>query len=136
MRETTVTNEISVAGQSFTILKKLGEGGFSRVYEALGPDKKVRALKMINIVGMKGEINEDEMKEVSLLKDLCKVSQIASLVCNEVKRSQEGVLMIVVMEKGETSLSHVLRKIKVLSIPTLLHFWESILECIVALNAR
>ena len=32
--------------QQFTFLRKIGEGGFSRVYEVFGDDRRVRALKV------------------------------------------------------------------------------------------
>ena len=136
MRETKIMNTILVAGSEFTVIKKIGEGGFSRVYEALGPDKKIRALKIINILGMKGEISKEEVKELNLLRSLSEVSEIAKLVCSDVQYSQEGILMIIVMEKGETSFSQILRNTKVLSIAKLLYYWESILGCIVALHER
>ena len=136
MRESAEGNIILIGRENYTVLKKIGEGGFSRVYEALASDKKVRAVKMINIIGMNGEINNDEIKEINLLQSLSDVPEVAKLIHHEIQCSQEGVLLVLVMEKGETNLSQILKNIKMLSIPMLLFFWESMLECISALHQR
>ena len=53
---------VTIAGMEFQILNKLGGGGFSRVYEVLGPDKVIRAVKMVNTLGMEGEVNKEELR--------------------------------------------------------------------------
>ena len=53
---------VSVAGMEFRILNKIGGGGFSRVYELLGPDNVIRAVKMVNTLGMDGEVNQEELR--------------------------------------------------------------------------
>ena len=53
---------VTIAGTEFQILNKLGGGGFSRVYEVLGPDKVIRAVKMVNTLGMEGEVNKEELR--------------------------------------------------------------------------
>ena len=111
---------VTIAGTEFQILNKLGGGGFSRVYEVLGPDKVIRAVKMVNTLGMEGEVNKEELRshgtvglssyvddfrELKILRSLESVPKVAQLICHDVVYSQEGVLLMVVMEKGEISLS-------------------------------
>ena len=49
---------------------------------------------------------------------------------------KEGVLLTVVMERGELSLSKFIENKKQLTVSTLLHTWESVLTCIAALHHR
>ena len=76
------------------------------IWQALGPDKVVRAVKMVNTLGMEGEINREELRwhptsshqaqylflstarEVKLLETLRDVKSVARLICYEVVRSQ------------------------------------------------
>ena len=51
---------VNIAGMEFRILNKLGGGDFSRVYEVLGPDKVVRAVKMVNTPGLEDEEENNE----------------------------------------------------------------------------
>ena len=80
MRSVAMTNtSIKVGPQEFQILKRIGSGGFSRVFEvvrveksiskleitviqAIGPDKTIRAVKMVNSVGLDGQINREELR--------------------------------------------------------------------------
>ena len=142
---------VTIAGMEFQILNKLGGGGFSRVYEVLGPDKVIRAVKMINALGMEGEFNKEELRsdwtgpygsyvddfrELKILRSLESVPKVAQLICHDVVYSQEGVLLMVVMEKGEISLSKYLENRKILSRANFLYVWEGMLECIAALHSK
>ena len=49
---------------------------------------------------------------------------------------QEGVLLIVIMEKGEMNLSKYLETRKTISFSHCLYLWEEILFCIAALHDR
>ena len=142
---------VTIAGMEFQILNKLGGGGFSRVYEVLGPDKVTRAVKMINALGMEGEVNKEELRshwtgpyrsyvddfrELKILRSLESVPKVAQLICHDVVYSQEGVLLMVVMEKGEISLSKYLENRKILSRANFLYVWEAVLECIASLHSK
>ena len=51
---------VTIAGPEFRILNRLGGGDFSRVYEVLGPDKVIRAVKMVNTLADEVEDNKEE----------------------------------------------------------------------------
>ena len=51
---------VTIAGMEFRILNRLGGGDFSRVYEVLGPDKVIRAVKMVNTLADEVEDNKEE----------------------------------------------------------------------------
>ena len=151
---------VTIAGMEFRILNKLGGGEFSRVYEVLGPDKVVRAAKMVNTLVMEGEENNEEprsyfyaklyvrvtsrqarslmlnFRELEILKKLENVSKVVQLICYDVVYSQEGVLLVIVMEKGDVCLPKYLESKKILSVSNFLYVWEGILECIAALHSK
>ena len=71
-----------------------------------------------------------------VLQRLTGVSEVVQLICYDVVFSQEGVLLVLVLEKGETNLSSYLLNTKSLSAPSLLYLWEEILSSIGALHRR
>ena len=73
---------------------------------------------------------------MKLLRKLKGVFKVAQLICFDVVYSQEGVLLMVVMEKGEISLSKYLENRKILTVSNFLYVWEATLECITALHLR
>ena len=75
-------------------------------------------------------------RELSLLKTLRDLTQVVQLICYDVVFSQEGVLLVLVMERGETNVSKYLLDTKCLSPASFLHLWEGILSCVSALNGR
>ena len=64
------------------------------------------------------------------------VQKVAQLICYDVVYSQEGVLLMVVMEKGEISLSKYLENRKLLSRANFLYVWEGVLQCIASLHSK
>ena len=64
------------------------------------------------------------------------MSEVAQLICYDVVFSQEGVLLIMVLQKGEINLSKYLENTKQLSRSVFFFLWEGILTCISALNRR
>ena len=69
-----------INGKAYVLLSVIGRGGSSKVYEALGPDMKMCAVKCVNIDA------EDELtvasyrNEISLLQRLQHCSQIVRLI--------------------------------------------------------
>ena len=74
--------------------------------QVLGPDRVMRACKMVNTLGMQGQINRNELRsaklvhaiipvfgascfsEVNILKTLRDVKSVAQLICYDVLYSQ------------------------------------------------
>ena len=71
-----------------------------------------------------------------MLRRLADVSEVAQLICYDVVFSQEGVLLIMVLQRGEINLSKYLENAKQLSKSAFFFLWEGILECISALHRR
>ena len=64
------------------------------------------------------------------------MTEVAQLICYDVVFSQEGVLLIMVLQRGEINLSKYLENTKQLSRSVFFFLWEGILACISALNRR
>ena len=99
---------VTIAGMEFRILNKIGGGDFSRVFEVLGPDKVVRAVKMVNTPGIEDEENHEDprsghyekfylritsrkarslmlnFRELEILRKLENVSKVVQLICYDV----------------------------------------------------
>ena len=71
-----------------------------------------------------------------LLKSLKNVPEVAQLICYDVVYSQEGVLLVVVMERGSISVSKYVEGRKCLTPSCLLYLWEGVLSCTAALHNR
>ena len=72
-------------------------------------------------------------RELKILRKLESVSKVTQLI---VVYSQEGALVMIVMEKGEISLPKYLKNKEILSVSNLLYLWEGILECTAALHSK
>ena len=75
-------------------------------------------------------------REVSVLRRLTEVREVAQLICYDVVFSQEGVLLIMVLQRGEINLAKYLENTKQLSRSVFFFLWDGVLACISALNRR
>ena len=75
-------------------------------------------------------------RELKILRKLESASKVTQLICYDVVYSQEGALVMIVMEKGEISLPKYLENKEILSVSNLLYLWEGILECTAALHSK
>ena len=68
MREAFASKKIDVNGQNYPIIKKIGEGGFSSVYQVYNEDKKLFALKVVNLLASDGYTDQRLKNEIEILK--------------------------------------------------------------------
>lgn len=68
MMECKNTKKVSVADTVYTLVKKIGDGGFSSVYQVYDDERKTYALKLVNLLNMDGYTDKDLMNEIELLK--------------------------------------------------------------------
>ena len=125
--------KVDVDGQKLDILKKLGGGSFSCTYEVFGKDKKLHVLKMVRLMG---QVEKSVLKEVNLLTKLAIEPKIVRLEVHEVRLTRKGVMMLLLMEHGDCSISDVFLQPKSISISSLLFYWESILKCVLVLHSK
>ena len=67
VKEHVETNQVKVDGISYTVIKKIGDGGFSSVYRVLNEKRQHFALKLVNLLKMDGYTDENLMNEIKLL---------------------------------------------------------------------
>ena len=58
----------SVSDKIYTLVRKIGDGGFSNVYHVYDDKRKHFALKLVNLLRMDGYTDKDLMNEIELLK--------------------------------------------------------------------
>ena len=68
MREAFASKKIDVNEQNYPIIKKIGEGGFSSVYQVYNEDKKLFALKVVNLLASDGYTDQKLKNEIEILK--------------------------------------------------------------------
>ena len=67
VKEHVEKNQIKVGEMSYTIVKKIGDGGFSNVYHVLNEKRQHFAFKLVNLLKMDGYTDENLMNEIELL---------------------------------------------------------------------
>ena len=60
-------NQVKVDGNCFTIVRKIGDGGFSNVYHVFNEKRQHFALKLVNLLKMDGYTDKTLMNEIELL---------------------------------------------------------------------
>ena len=104
---TTVDNDIiRVNGNAYSILKKIGSGGSSVVYQVLDEERNLKAIKRVDLSEAEESEAEGYLNEVRLLEKLQGRQRIIRLF--EYEYLRESDLLFVVMERGETDLQHLL----------------------------
>ena len=69
-----------INGKPYVLLSVIGRGGSSKVYEAVGPDMKICAVKCVNIDAEDEQTIASYRNEISLLQRLQHCSHIVRLI--------------------------------------------------------
>ena len=67
VKEHVEQSQIKVGEMPYTIVRKIGDGGFSNVYHVLNEERQHFALKLVNLLKMDGYTDENLMNEIKLL---------------------------------------------------------------------
>jgi serine/threonine protein kinase len=70
MREAFASKTMKVKGKPYTIIKKIGDGGFSCVYQVYSEKRDLYALKVVNLLSADGHTDQKLKKEIELLSVL------------------------------------------------------------------
>ena len=98
-------NIITVNNSPYVKLGVIGKGGSCKVYRTLSTDRKIVAIKMVKIGGMKRKSIEGYANEIALLRRLRGNHAIIQLYDSEVDFKRKAILLV--MEPGEVDLNHV-----------------------------
>lgn len=108
-------------GKNLHVIRELGKGGSSRVYQVLYNDQ-IFALKRVSL---KEEQRESFIDEIKLLKRLRGQKGIIELVDYDLKKAELDLLL----ECGDTDLSSVIRS-NTLTLNFIRDIWEQILQIV------
>ena len=147
---------LEVRGKRYRVMKLLGRGGSSRVYEAFDEEKNiVVAIKRVDLSDVEeaqraGTVailiycHSDIMipgfvNEINLLHQLQGEDRIIKLYDYEKVVGEEEELLYVVMEKGDTDLASLIKKytIKKEITPAMIkHYWSEMLHAVAVIHKR
>ena len=98
-----------VRGKRYRVMKLLGKGGSSRVYEAFDELRnQVVAIKRVNLEEADDETTRGYINEIGMLEKLQGEDRIVRLFDHETV--EEDNVLYVIMEKGDTDLASLLKK--------------------------
>ena len=125
--------KFEVNGKKVTVLRPLGEGGYSQVYEVYDKDKKIFALKIVDLSVQSDKMKNDLIREIVFLEKLKNCKFVVRAFDYEIRETEDEHKMFVVMEKGDKDLFQILarhKENKTLSPARLRFYWEQMLEAV------
>uniref|UniRef100_A0A2S2NU64 Dual specificity protein kinase TTK n=1 Tax=Schizaphis graminum TaxID=13262 RepID=A0A2S2NU64_SCHGA len=128
-------NFISVKGIKYSILNTLGHGGSSIVYEVLHPEtNQVMAIKKVDLSEVENIIAKGYLNEVSLLQNLQDCESVIRLFDSQYSIKEK--ILYMVMEKGDTDLSKLIRSTKHMSVHMIMYYWTEMLTAVSEVHAK
>uniref|UniRef100_A0A2H8U1J5 Dual specificity protein kinase Ttk n=1 Tax=Melanaphis sacchari TaxID=742174 RepID=A0A2H8U1J5_9HEMI len=128
-------NFISVKGIKYSILNTLGHGGSSIVYEVLHPEtNQVMAIKKVDLSEVENVIAKGYLNEVSLLQNLQDCENVIHLFDSQYSIKEK--ILYMVMEKGDTDLSKLIRSTKHMSVHMIMYYWTEMLTTVSEVHAK
>ncbi|XP_023345125.1 serine/threonine-protein kinase MPS1 [Eurytemora carolleeae] len=109
MKEAFSNSYLQINGVKYTIIKKVGDGGFSSVYEVYNEERNLFAVKVVNLITKDGFTDKDLMHEIHLLKSLQDCDRVINLKDWEHRLTDEEDMLYAVLERGDTDLAQILR---------------------------
>ncbi len=100
---------IRVKDHAYAVLKVIGKGGSSVVYEVYDQERNLRAIKKVDLSGVNEAEAQGYINEIKLLERLQGHHRIIRMFDYEVVRHSQT--LFVVMERGDTDLAAVLKRI-------------------------
>lgn len=129
---------LSVNGKAYTVLSILGRGGSSEVYQVLDTKtSKLMAVKCVDLSIVDPVIAEGYLNEIELLSKLQGCESVIRMFDHEYIK--ETMMVYVVMEKGDTDLSKLIRdisKTKKIPMSMVIHYWTEMLTAVKDIHDR
>ncbi|XP_030054929.1 dual specificity protein kinase TTK [Microcaecilia unicolor] len=118
---------IVIKGRVYTILRKIGAGGSSKVFQVMDDKKRLYAVKYVDLDGADPQTTTSYQNEISYLRKLQKHSdKIIRLYDHEI--TEDHIYMV--MECGNIDLNSWLRKKKTVSPWERKSYWKNMLEAV------
>ena len=103
--------KFNINGKGVTVLRPLGEGGYSQVYEVYNQEKKIFALKVVDLGSQSDKMKNDLIREIIFLEKLKNCKFVVRAFDYEIRETEDEHKMFVVMEKGDKDLYQILAKV-------------------------
>ena len=100
--------KLYVNGKKLTILRPLGEGGYSMVYEVYDANKKLYALKVVNLAIQNDGVKQDLISEIVFLERLKQCDLVIKAYDYELRETEDEHKIFVLMERGDKDMFHIL----------------------------
>jgi len=127
-----------VKGKRYRVMKLLGKGGSSRVYEAFDEAKNtVVAIKRVDLSDADEVQTTGYLNEINMLMKLQAEDRIVRLYDHEKVDSED--LLYVIMEKGDTDLATLLKKYsnrREITPAMIKHYWTEMLHAVSVIHKR
>jgi len=127
-----------VRGKRYRVMRLLGKGGSSRVYEAFDEVKNtVVAIKRVDLSDAEEAQTAGYLNEINMLVKLQSEDRIVRLHDHEKVDSEE--LLYVIMEKGDTDLATLLKKYsnkREITPAMIKHYWTEMLHAVSVIHKR
>ena len=117
-------------GMKYTVLRALGQGGYSQVYEVFDANKSLFALKVVDLSDQSSKTKNDLMKEILFLEKLRKCEYVVQAFEYQIKETNTDNSILVLLEKGDKDLNGILERVKRgggLTSSRLRFYWEQML---------
>lgn len=128
---------IKVNGKYYHIFDMIGSGGSSKVYIVYDDNKATFAVKLVSLADTEPEVTKMFLNEVTILKQLKDCKRVVTLYDYEYCRKKK--LLSLVMEKGDSDLSAVLRHVmrtNSLSAITVKFYWSEMLHAVQEIHEK
>ena len=127
-----------VNGKKYTVLRPLGQGGYSQVFEVYNSQKDLFALKVVNLGEQSEKMKNDLIREILFLEKLKNCNNVVRAFEYQIKESEDEYKMFVLMEKGDKDLFQILNRLKeskALSPSRLKFYWEQMLTAMLEVHS-
>ena len=116
----------------YSVLKQLGEGPHSKVFEVYDEEKNIFALKIVNLTST-GWLRKQLMREIVYLEKLRDCKRVVQALEFELLSSEEDEFLLVLMERGDADLANLINKHRedgTLTSSRVRFYWEQMLEAV------
>ncbi|XP_074166545.1 dual specificity protein kinase TTK isoform X2 [Sminthopsis crassicaudata] len=118
---------ISVKGRIYSILKQIGSGGSSKVFQVLSEKKQIYAIKYVNLEEADPQTIESYRNEIAFLS---KLQQHSDKIIRLYDYEITGHHIYMVMECGNIDLNSWLKKKKTINPWERKSYWKNMLEAV------
>lgn len=124
------SKKFQINGKLYAQVKCIGKGGSCKVYEVLGQDGRIYALKRVKLQDLDTFMIESYINEIKWLEKLKGNPYIIELF----EWEQNEDFLLILLEKGDTDLAHVLRNTKNLSDLQRKRYWKQMLSAVYVIH--